>query len=241
MAKFIGVMSGKGGVGKTTTSINLALAMHKKGSDVVIVEGNLSSPNLSIHLGGTYFPVTLHDVMQNKHPIKNAMYEHQTGLKIIPADISVDAMQLVNFQELKKHAQDLHLYSDFVIIDGSPGLGRETTHLIELADEIIVVTNPDQASVTDAKRLIEFAKRFNKLIIGVLISKHKRRRYKLSIDEIEELLDTRVIGIVPECKKFEKSLHQKKPYLHLYPRKKASKEYHKIASIITGRVLWNKK
>jgi septum site-determining protein MinD len=237
MAKFISVMSGKGGVGKTTTSINLALAMHIKGSDVILLEGNLSSPNLSIHLGGTYFPVTIHDVMQKQHPIKNAIYEHHTGLKIIPADMSVDAMALVNFEELKRQSHDLHLHGDFIIIDGSPGLGRETTHLIDMSDEILVVTNPDPASVVDAKRLIDFARKFGKIIIGVIVSKHKNRRYKLKIEEIETLLGTRVIGVIPECKKFEKSLHQKKPYIHLYPRKRASKEYSKLASIITGRVL----
>lgn len=237
MAKFISIMSGKGGVGKTTTSINLALAMHQKGSQVILIEGNLSSPNVSIHLGSTYFPVTIHDVMQNKHPIKNAIYEHHTGIKVIPADVSVEAMQLVNFEELKKHAQDLHLYTEYVIVDASPGLGRETTHLLDLSDEIIVVTNPDHASVLDAKRMIDFAKKFNKIIIGILLTKHKKRRYKLKKEEVEDILGHRIIGTIPECKKFEKSLHQKQPYIHLYPRKKATKEYQNIASIITGRVL----
>ncbi len=237
MAKFITIMSGKGGVGKTTTSINLALAMHKTGSDVVLLEGNLSSPNISVHLGGTYFPVTIHDVMVGKHPIKNAIYEHHTGLRIVPADISVEAMQLVNFEELKKHVHDLHLYADYVIVDGSPGLGRESTHLIEMTDELIIITNPDPASLLDAKRLIDFAKRFNKIIIGILITKHKNKSYKLKPEEIERETGVRVIGMIPECKKFEMSLHHKKPYIHLYPRRKPSKEYEKLAGMLTGRVL----
>jgi Mrp family chromosome partitioning ATPase len=70
MARFITVLSGKGGVGKTTSAINLGLALSKLGADVIILDGNLSSPNLSVHLGNTFFPTTIHDVMHGNEPIQ---------------------------------------------------------------------------------------------------------------------------------------------------------------------------
>ncbi len=237
MAKFIAVLSGKGGVGKTTTSINLALAMSKKGGDIVLLDGNLSSPNLSVHLGDIYHPVTIHDVLQNFHDVVKAIHHHEVGIKIIPADLSISAMKTVDFEKLYKVLQDLHLHTDYVLIDGSPGLGRETEGLINLSDEIIIVTNPDLPSVLSAKRVKNFAAKKKKTVIGVLLTKHKSKFYNMSKEEVEKLIGLPVIGVIPEDKRFMHSVHHKKPYIHLYPKRKASKEYEKLASILTGRVL----
>lgn len=235
MTKFITILSGKGGVGKTTSAINLGLAMAKKGIKLVVMDGNLSSPNLSIHLGRTYYPTTIHDVMSSGEHISNAIYTHHTGLNIIPAEIAIEAMRLVNFEKLRKQVQDLHMLADYVIIDGSPGLGRETTALMDLTDEVLIILNADKASAVDARRVIDMAKKFKKTIIGAVLTKYKNRSYRLSKDELEKFLGIPIIGTIPEDKRFEKSLHQKTPYLHLYPRTKPSKAYTELASRITGK------
>ena len=235
MAKFISIMSGKGGVGKTTTSINLAIAMSKK-SDVILMDGNLSSPNISVHIGNPYFPITIHDVMQGLHPIQSAIHNHN-GLKVIPADTTIESLKLVNFEKLKETLQDLHLHADYVIIDGSPGIGRETERLLELSDEVLIVTNPDHASIMDAKRLADFAKRKKVIIIGVLVTKYKNRSYKISLEDREKLLEIGIIGVIKEDERFHKSIYKKIPFIHLYPRRKPVKTYNELASIITGRVL----
>ena len=223
-------------MGKTTSAINLGLALSKLGAEVVVVDGNLSSPNISIHLGQTYFPITLHDVMHADEPIQKAIYKHASGLSIIPAEISVDSMRLIDFEKLKRHLQDLHLLAEYVIIDGSPGLGKETKHLLDLSDEIVVVTNADKPSIIDAKRLISFAKRLGVTITGIIVTKYKKRSYRLSLEEVETYLGMPVLVVVPEDKRFEKSIHKRKPFLHMYPRRKASKAYHKLASIISNKV-----
>ena len=235
MAKFISIMSGKGGVGKTTTATNLGLAIQKLGEEVIVMDGNLSSPNLSLHLGNSYFPVTIHDVMQNIHHISKAIYNHHTNLRIIPAELGIEAMKLVNFEKLHEKLQDLHMMTKYLIIDGSPGLGRESTQLINISDEILVVTNQDTPSLVDAKRLINLAKRQGKTITGVLVTKYKKRRYRLSKEDIEEFLETPVLAVIHEDKRFEKTVHKKTPYIHLYPKARASKGYYKIAEAITGR------
>jgi len=229
-------MSGKGGVGKTTSAINIGLALTKLGLNTVVLDGNLSSPNLATHLGSAYYPVTIHDVMRETHNIDSAIYKHPSGLKIIPADVAVESMRIINFDKLEQQLQDLHLNMDYVIIDGSPGLGRESTRLIGLSDEILVVTNQDMPSVIDAKRLIEFAQKFNKTIAGLLVTKYKNKKHKLKTEEIEDYLGIPVLAKIPHDVRFEKTLKDKVPYIHIYPKRKASKEYYNLAKRLSGRV-----
>jgi septum site-determining protein MinD len=240
MARFISVLSGKGGVGKTTSAINLGLALHKLGADVIVLDGNLSSPNLSMHLGNTYFPITIHDVMRTDEPIQNAIYRNNSGLKIIPADISVESMRFVDFDKLRSSLQDLHLLADYVIIDGSPGLGRETTQLINLSDSVLVITNPDKTSIMDAKRLIEFSKRLKKPILGLVVTKYKEKNHTVSSDNIDRYLEMPVLGKISHDERFEKSIHLKKPFIEIYPNRRASKEYFDLARKIIDSMLINK-
>jgi len=241
LARFITILSGKGGVGKTTSAINLGLALSKLGADVVVMDGNLSSPNLSVNLGNTYFPTTIHDVMQNDEPIQNAVYNHQLGFKIIPADIAVDSMKMVDFEKLKKNVLDLHLVADYVIIDGSPGLGRETTQLMDMSDAILVITNPDKASIVDAKRLIEFAKRQNKPVIGLVVNKYRENDHSITSAQIEKYLEMPLLGKIPHDERFENAQYQKQPFIHLYPDRRASKEYFDLARRIIDATLINRK
>lgn len=235
MAKFIAILSGKGGVGKTTSAINIGLAMTKLGVETIVMDGNLSSPNLSVHLGNTYFPVTIHDVIQGTHDIDRAIYNHHSDLKIIPADVAVEAMKHVDFEKLQDKLHDLHMLTKYVIIDGSPGLAREADQILNMSDEVLIVTNPDPVSLMDAKRLIQFARKKGKTIVGVILTKYRRFKDKLKIDEVEEFLDMPVLAAIPHDKRFEESLHKKTPFIHLFPRRKASKAYKRIAEIITSR------
>ena len=83
MTRFVGILSGKGGVAKTTTTVNLGAALNYFKRDVIIVDGNLSTPNLGLHLGIPIVPISLHDVLKNKNNIVESIYQHESGLKII--------------------------------------------------------------------------------------------------------------------------------------------------------------
>jgi septum site-determining protein MinD len=87
MSRLIAVISGKGGVGKTTTAINLGTALNKFGKDVIIVDANLTTPNVGLHLGAPIVPVNLNHVLLGKAKVADAVYEHESGTKIVPSSL----------------------------------------------------------------------------------------------------------------------------------------------------------
>src|SRR3989344_5686603 len=142
MSRLIVITSGKGGVGKTTTAVNLGTSLNSFGENVVIVDANLTTPNIGIHLGAPVVPVNLHDVLSGKNKISEAIYEHYSGTKIVPASLSIDDLKYSKPEKLASVAKILKKKYDFVICDSAAGLGREAATAISIADEILVVTNP---------------------------------------------------------------------------------------------------
>ena len=99
MSKLIVITSGKGGVGKTTTAINLAAAMNYFNKDVLVIDGNLTTPNIGLHLGSPEVPINLNHVILNKASPDEAVYEHESGFRILPASLSFnDLISLVKLR-----------------------------------------------------------------------------------------------------------------------------------------------
>src|SRR4030042_2598470 len=92
MTRIITIASGKGGVGKTTLVSNLAAALAGFKKSVIAVDGNLTTANLGIHLGIPLYPVTLQDVLNGKARLKDALYYHDSGFRVLPADVSIEKL-----------------------------------------------------------------------------------------------------------------------------------------------------
>ena len=150
MKKIIVVTSGKGGVGKTTTAINLASAMNHFGEDVLVIDGNLSTPNIGIHLNSPEVPINLNHVLRGKADVFEAVYQHESGIKILPSSISIKELKRTRPEKMKKFKKDFKKMANNIIVDSSAGLGNEARSAIEMADEIIIVTNPEMPALTDA-------------------------------------------------------------------------------------------
>src|SRR3989344_3526732 len=155
MTRYVGILSGKGGVAKTTTALNLGAAFTYFGRDAIVVDGNLTTPNLGLHLGAPVVPINLHHVLKGKNSINEAVYTHDSGLKIIPAGLSVSDLQGVNPDKLKNVLAGLDGLADLVIVDGSAGLGREALAVLQAVQDVIIVTNPELPAVTDALKMIK--------------------------------------------------------------------------------------
>lgn len=241
MARTILITSGKGGVGKTMLTSNLAYALTALGEDVIAMDTNMTTPNLGLHFGMHLAPRTLHDVLKGKTKLENAIYPHPFGFKFIPASMSTEAATGVDVGKLQNVTFNLMGKAGYVLMDCAAGLGRESVSAIAAADEILLVTNPDLPSVADALKTANIAKRMDKNIIGVVVNRRKGKEYELSLDEIREMLELPVIAQIPEDKLISESIAAKQPIIEYAPTSDAAIEIARLAHKITGRKFEYKK
>lgn len=234
MSRLITVTSGKGGVGKTTTAINLGAALNSFGKDVIVVDGNLTTPNLGLHLGAPIVPVSLNHVIAGKAKIMDSIYEHESGTKIIPSSLSVKELKRVDHSKLKDIGKKLRKLADYIIYDSAAGLGDEALGSIEAADELIVVTNPEIPAVTDALKTIKLAEELGKNVRGVIITRVRGSKAEMSISNIKDILEVPILGVIPEDTNMQNALAKKDALLHVYPSSKAALAYKRIAAGIAG-------
>jgi len=235
MTKFIAIASGKGGVGKTTTALNLGTALSNFGKDVVIVDANLSTPNISLHLGSPKLGATLNDSMRGRIDIKDAVYLHPSGVRVIPSSISMDDMEGVNHNSMHETLLGLVGATELVLLDTAGGIGEETRAAIRSADEVIVVVNPEMLSVADAMKTIKISEDRGIKVSGVVINRVKGDKFEISKKNIEALLDKPVIGMIPEDNSVLRSLALKHPVVYTHPDSSASIGFKKLAAKIMGQ------
>lgn len=241
MSKLITITSGKGGVGKTTSSINLAAALNSFGKETVIVDANLSTPNVGLHLGAPIVPVSLNHVLLGKAKIQDAIYEHESGTKIIPSSLSISELRRINHSKLKEVGKKLRKMADFVIYDSAAGLGEEAIAAMESADELIIVTNPEIPAVTDALKTAKLIEQLNGNIRGVIVTRTKNAKSEMPIENIAEMLELPILGVIPEDSRVQQSLVMKDALVHTFPKSRASLEYKKIAAKLAGINSYNEK
>ncbi|VVB77743.1 Iron-sulfur cluster carrier protein [uncultured archaeon] len=237
MAKIYAILSGKGGVGKTTTTINLGTSLNQLGEDVVIIDGNLTTPNIGIHLGAPIVPTTLNHVLNGQAEIEDAIYEHESGTKIIPASLSLKESEKINYKRLIDITKKLKKMTDHVLIDSAAGLGEEARSAMIAADEIIIVTNPEMSAVTDALKTIKLAEEMGKPVIGVIITRYRGKRVDMSIANIKDMLEVPILGIIPEDDSIKESQVMKNAVIHTHPKSEATKHYIRTSKRILGEDL----
>lgn len=232
--KIIVITSGKGGVGKTTTAINLGAAINYFGKDVVVIDGNMSTPNIGIHLNSPDVPISLNHVIQNKAEPYEAVYEHDSGMKIIPSSLSVKELKKLKPEKLKDFKEDFKALGEYIIMDSAAGLGHEAQSAIEMADEIILVTNPEMPAITDALKTLRVAESLNKNIKGIIVTRVKKNNFEMKSDAVREMLEFPILGMIPEDKCMQKALSLRDAVVHTHPSSKAARAYKEIAAKLIG-------
>lgn len=234
MTRIIGVVSGKGGVGKSTIVSNLLYGLSELGQDVIGIDSNLTTPHLGLHFGLHLAPKTLHDVLRDEEKISNVMYPHPYGFKIIPASMNVSALRDVNPEKLSNVVSSLEGRTDIVLLDCAPGLGREAVSGIQAANEILLVTNPDLPSVADALKTLKLSESLNKKVIGVVVNRVRKKSHELSREDIESMLEVPVLAEIPEDEKVPESIAAKKPIVDYNPGSNAAIGIRKLSYFLVN-------
>lgn len=152
VTRSVAIVSGKGGVGKTTLVTNLAIALHREGLRVLVVDGDLGMANVDLLLG--LVPrFTLHDVVVGERTPEEVLIRTEDGIHLLPGASGIEEMANLDdlrCERLLRCVATVEGGMDLILIDTAPGIHRSTTHLARAADDVIVVTTPEPSSWADA-------------------------------------------------------------------------------------------
>lgn len=237
MTRFIGVLSGKGGVGKTTVVTNLSAALAMKfNKKVTVIDCNVTTSHLGMHFGIYFHPLTLNQVLKNEVSIEKAIYNHFTGVQVIPASLNLADLVGVDISMLKDKLGDYFSTEDFVFLDVAPGFGKEALAAISACREALIVTTPDVPAITDVMRGLGVLEELKVKPIGLVLNKVIGKKFELDEKEITKLVDLPILAKIPFDYKIRESLAAKLPLIVYDENSKASIGFFKLASVLTGEV-----
>ena len=238
--RVIAVSSGKGGVGKTNTAVNLSLALSRMKRRVMLLDADMGLANVDVLLGLT--PAhTLEHVLDGSRDISEVILEGPLGLRILPSASGISEMSELSPEEQTRLFQELSRIDtevDYLFIDTGAGISSNVLRFNAAADEVCVVVNPEPTSLTDAYALI-------KLLAG----KHGVRRFSLVANQVASEPDGRAVferlekacsqfiqvqlnylGCVPFDPAIRKAVRQQRALMDLYPYAPAAKALARIAN-----------
>ena len=239
MGEVIVITSGKGGVGKTTTTANLGSALAMRGKKVVLLDTDIGLRNLDVVMGlENRIVYDIVDVIEGKCKLRQALIKDKrfTDLFLLPAAQTRDK-DAINEDEMIRLTQRLKEEFDYIIVDCPAGIEQGFKNAISGADRAIVVTNAEISSIRDADRIIGLLEASNirnpELIINRIRPDMVKRGEMMDVEDILDLLSIDLIGVVPEDENIITQTNKGEPAV---ANKKAAsgKAYIEIARRILG-------
>jgi septum site-determining protein MinD len=246
MCQIITVTSGKGGVGKSTTTANISSALAKDGKKVIAIDFDIGLRNLDMILGlENRIVYDVVDVMEGNCNLAQAIIKDKRtpNLHFIPASQTKDK-NILNKEKVQKLLDDLKKEFDYILIDSPAGIESGFEHSIFLADRAVVVTTPEISAVRDADRVIGIIDaKSQKAIDGKEVEKHiivnrlkpelVEKGDMLSVEDVLHILSLPLIGVVPDTEEIVSSTNLGEPIVH-NERSLAGEAFRRIAKRIEG-------
>ncbi len=242
--RVIVVTSGKGGVGKTSLSVSLSIALAQEGKSVTLVDADLGLANINVVLG--IIPkYNLYHVIKGKKKLKDIIIDVPEGIKIIAGASGFH--QIANLEQKQRDSFISSMSElskdDFLIIDTGAGVSQNVLSFVLAAHEVIVVTTPEPTAITDAYGIIKATVAQNsekpiKLIVNRAQSSAEGKRVAQRVINIAgQFLNVKVesLGFVYDDLYVPKSVRNQKPFIVGYPKSKSSGCVRMIADKITNK------
>jgi len=241
-ATVVTVTSGKGGVGKTTITANLAVSLATTGARVVCIDADIGLRNLDVVMGlENRIVYDIVDVIEGRCRLRQAMIRDKRlpELHLIPAAQTRDKNAL-SPSDMVRLCDELRSECDWVLVDSPAGIERGFRNAIAPADKVLVITNPEVSAVRDADRIIGLIEAEEKgpgyLVINRIKPELVRRGDMLAIDDILELLAIDLIGVIPEDDRVVMSTNRGIP-ISLDGKSQAGQAFKNIARRLSGEIV----
>ena len=217
MGEVIVVTSGKGGVGKTTTTANVGTGLAAAGKKVVLIDTDIGLRNLDVVMGlENRIVYNLVDVVEGSCRVKQALIRDKRypGLYLLPTAQTRDK-SAVNESQMKKLVEHLKEQFDYILLDCPAGIEQGFKNAIAGADRALVVTTPEVSAIRDADRIIGLLEHAEMEEIDLIVNRIRmdmvRRGDMMSVDDVMDILSVPVIGTVPDDEDIVISTNQGEP------------------------------
>lgn len=240
--RVICISSGKGGVGKSNFTINLAMAIQRRGKKVIVIDADIGLANIEILLGA--LPKnSLMDVISNHLNIEDVIMHITENVGIISGGSGLNAGSELTGYDLNRLLTEifrLRNFADYILIDTGAGISRPVVSFIEAANELIVVTTPEPTSIADAYALIKtLSVQKSEKKLGIVVNKvWNTKEGEASFSKIssvaKKFLDKELnyMGSIPLDDNVSKAVRSQKPFYLSYPKTKATMNVDLIAAKI---------
>jgi flagellar biosynthesis protein FlhG len=244
-ARVITVTSGKGGVGKTNITINLAIALSEQGYRVVILDADFGLANIDV-LFGIVPQYTLLDVVKNRKNILEILADGPKNTRFISGGSGVEDLLKLDRQQTARFIEGMALLdrlADVIIVDTGAGLSDNVMSFIMAADEVLLVTTPEPTSITDAYALIKMvSNRDRTKKIKLVVNKAESSVEAIDVLNKLVLVADRFLGLKLEQAGYIlnddaviRAVKQQQPFMMIYPKSQAARNIREISAKLDNR------
>jgi flagellar biosynthesis protein FlhG len=241
LVKIYSIVSGKGGVGKTNVSVNLAISLAQMGKKVLLMDADIGMTNADIVMG-IHYDYDLFDYLEGRAALEEIIYEGPEGIKVISGGAGLLEIESLAEETQRAFINELIALGGFdvMVIDNGAGISRETLSFITFAHEVILVTTPEPTAITDAYRVLKIIsfyglKQTVKVIVNKVASSEAGNEAfgKLQATSREFLtVEIENCGYIFDDARVEKAIMQQHPVVLSYPGALSSSNIRNIAANI---------